>query len=75
MGAVLAEQHDEWTKGHRYLTFTQNVGAEALPTAHGLEAATGIPSTGMTPITSFDGSEPIAVVARGGLWFLQVQVV
>ena len=39
VGAVLAEQHDEWAEGRRYLTFTRDVDAEALPTTHLLEAA------------------------------------
>lgn len=39
VGAVLAEQHDEWAEGRRYLTFTRDVDADALPTAHVLEAA------------------------------------
>ena len=38
-GAVLAEQHDEWAEGRRYLTFNKDVDAEALPTTHLLEAA------------------------------------
>ena len=39
VGAVLAEQHDEWAEGRRYLTFNKDVDAEALPTTHLLEAA------------------------------------
>ena len=39
VGAVLAEQHDEWAEGRRYLTFNKDLDAEAPPTTHLLEAA------------------------------------
>ncbi len=39
VGAVLAEQHDEWAEGHRYLTFANDLDAETLPASNILEAA------------------------------------
>ena len=39
VGAVLAEQHDEWAEGRRYLTFTDDLNTENLPTSNILEAA------------------------------------
>ena len=39
VGAVLAEQHDEWAEARRYLTIPNAVGNEALPTPNMLDAA------------------------------------
>ena len=39
MGAVLAEQHDEWAEGRRYLTFANDLDAETLPASNILAAA------------------------------------
>ena len=39
MGAVLAEQHDEWAEARRYLTIPSVVGNETLPTPNMLDAA------------------------------------
>ena len=39
VGAVLAEQHDEWAEARRYLTIPSAVGNEALPTPSMLDAA------------------------------------
>ena len=38
-GAVLAEQHDEWAEGLRYLTFTDDIDTGTLPASNVLEAA------------------------------------
>lgn len=37
--AVLAEQHDEWAEGRRYLTIPNAVGNGAMPTPNMLDAA------------------------------------
>ena len=39
VGAVLAEQHDEWAEARRYLTFANDLDAETLPASNILEAA------------------------------------
>ena len=35
----MAEQHDEWAEGRRYLTFTDDLATEILPASNLLEAA------------------------------------
>ena len=45
VGAVLAEQHDEWAEGRRYLTILRSLDNEALPEPRVLQAADGTPKT------------------------------
>ena len=39
VGAVLAEQHDEWAEGHRYLSIHSGLDIESLPEPRILQAA------------------------------------
>ena len=39
VGAVLAEQHDEWAEGRRYLTISNDPGIDTLPEPRVLQAA------------------------------------
>ena len=39
VGAMPAEQNDEWAEGRRYLTFVQDLHTEAIPASNILEAA------------------------------------
>ena len=56
VGAVLAEQYDEWAEGRRYFTFPNDTAADTLSVSNILEAAARPKSTRMTPITSIDGT-------------------
>ena len=43
VGAVLAERHDEWAEGRRYLTFADDLDTETTPATNILEAAGPVP--------------------------------
>ena len=64
---MLAEQHDEWVKGRRYLTFCNHPKTQALPTAHVLEAEACTTPTRMTSILTADGTQPYPEVGVNGM--------
>ena len=51
---MLAEQHDEWAEGRRYLTFTEDFDTETLSACNVLEADAWTTSTRMTHFTPID---------------------